>query len=354
MKFIHLGDVHLAVKPDLAFPWSSKRAEEVWEGFRKIINTCNDEEVDLLLISGDFFHKQPLVRELKEADYIFSRLKKTRVVIIAGNHDYISSRSNYLTYEWSDNVHMFLQQEMDSIYLEDINTEVYGFSYRKREIREPLLDNVSVKDKDRINILLAHAGTPTNVPFDLKSLERKGFDYIALGHIHTPKKLGDRIAYAGCIEPTNKNDVGRRGYIIGNVEKEGHESKLEFQYREHSAREYIRINFQVNESMTNSQLHDLIREELGNHKENNIFIINLEGYKDPDIEFKLESLEGLGNIIEINDKTIANYDFDQLYTDNGDNIIGSFISYIQESETDEKIKTKALYHGIEALIHARK
>ena len=91
-------DVHLGVKPDASYPWSEERKQEVWDSFRNIINICNEDNIDLLLISGDFFHKQPLVRELKEANYIFSRLKETKVVIIAGNHDYISPRSNYIKF----------------------------------------------------------------------------------------------------------------------------------------------------------------------------------------------------------------------------------------------------------------
>ena len=62
MKFIHIADVHLGAIPDSNMPWAEDREKERWEGFRNIINVCNEEDVDLLLIAGDFFHKQPLVR----------------------------------------------------------------------------------------------------------------------------------------------------------------------------------------------------------------------------------------------------------------------------------------------------
>lgn len=356
MKFIHLGDVHLGVKPDASYPWSEERKQEVWDGFSSIIDLCNEDKIDLLLISGDFFHKQPLVRELKEANYIFSKLKETKVVIIAGNHDYISPRSNYIKFEWCDKVHMLINEHMDSVYFEDINTEVYGFSYHQREIKEPLLDNVKIQHEDRINILLAHAGGPTNIPFDLNYLESKGFDYIALGHIHKPEILGHRIAYAGSIEPTDKTDIGRRGFIIGEIKKDKEiqeESHVEFYLKGHSYRQYINIDIQVNDSMTNGQMHDLTKEILAKHKKTDIFIITLSGYKDPDIKFDIKTIYTFANVIEVIDLTRANYDFNQLFKENQDNIIGSYISRVEDHREDENIKTKALYYGIEALLNAK-
>ncbi len=356
MKFIHLGDVHLGMKPDASYPWSEQRQEEIWDGFRNIIEICNIDKIDLLLIAGDFFHKQPLVRELKEVDYIFSKLEKTRVVIIAGNHDYISPRSNYINFNWNPNVHMFINEYMDSVYFEDINTEIYGFSYHQREIKTPVLHDVKIQYRDRINILIAHGGTPTNLPFDLRILEGKGFDYIALGHIHKPQRLRKRIAYAGSIEPTDKNDIGERGYVIGEIIKDdiNDESDIFFDFISHSRRQYININIEVDDSITNGELVDLTKKTLSNHSKDNIFIITLSGYKCPEIKFKLENLTGLANVIEIRDNTIANYDFEQLYRQNEDNIIGSFISNIQEQDKNESIRTKALYHGIEALLYGKK
>lgn len=356
MKFIHLGDVHLGVKPDASFPWSEDRKQEVWDGFVRIIDICNEDRIDLLLICGDFFHKQPLVRELKEVNYIFSRLKETKVVIIAGNHDYISPRSNYISFEWCDKVHMLIDENMDSVYFEDINTEVYGFSYHQREIKDPLLDGVKIQHEDRINILMAHAGTPSNIPFDLKTLESKGFDYIALGHIHKPERLGHRIAHAGSIEPIDKTDIGKRGFIVGEIKKDKEiqeESHIEFYFKNHSYRQYININIEVKDTMTNGQMHDLVKETLKQHKSTNVFIITLRGYKDPDIRFDINSIYSFANVIEVIDLTKANYNFRQLYMDNRDNIIGSYISHIENSREDESITTKALYYGIEALLNAK-
>ena len=41
MKFIHIADVHLGMKPDVCFRWSDDRVAELFETFNKIIDVCN-------------------------------------------------------------------------------------------------------------------------------------------------------------------------------------------------------------------------------------------------------------------------------------------------------------------------
>ena len=98
MKFIHIADVHLGAQPDAGPLYSHQRPRELWETFERVIRVCENDQTDLLLIAGDLFHRQPLVRELKEAEYLFSELTHTKVALIAGNHDYIRQDSNYLTF----------------------------------------------------------------------------------------------------------------------------------------------------------------------------------------------------------------------------------------------------------------
>ena len=99
MRFIHTGDIHLGMQPDKGKSWSEQRAGEIWESFGDLIGICRNENTELLLIAGDLFHKQPTVRELKELNSLFSSVPSTRIVMIAGNHDYISARSPYNTFE---------------------------------------------------------------------------------------------------------------------------------------------------------------------------------------------------------------------------------------------------------------
>lgn len=357
MKFIHISDIHIGAKPDSNYPWGIMREKEILSSFNKIIDKCNEKEIDLLLISGDLFHKQPLIRELKELNYSFEKLIKTQVVFIAGNHDYIGARSNYTGFDWCEAVHMLMEEDMDSIYLEDINTEVYGFSYHTRDITKPLYNKVRPGCEERINILLAHGGDEKNIPIDKKAVLNNGFDYVALGHIHKPELFGDRMAYVGSLEPLDKNETGPRGYIIGEIIKDEVISHIHIDFIPHSVREYVKIELPIQPSFTNGALVDMAKDKIKEYGEQNIYIFQITGFRDADISFNKEDIRSLGNVIEVIDDTVPDYDFEVLYQENQDNIIGLYIKGIkdqsQEIKNQEVIGQKALYYGLEALLGAK-
>jgi len=184
MKFIHISDVHLGVVPDAGKSWSKKRERDIWESFAQVIDIAGRAETDFLLISGDLFHKQPLKRELKEVNYLFSQIPQVKVILMAGNHDYMQPKSYYVDFEWAANVYFFDREEVTSFDFPDENVTIYGLSYWHREITSRLYDEVVIENPKRINILLAHGGDERHIPFSAKQLLAQGVDYIAAGHIH--------------------------------------------------------------------------------------------------------------------------------------------------------------------------
>lgn len=354
MKFIHISDVHIGAKPDATFPWGLQREKEIFLSFQKVIDLCNSENIDLLLIAGDLFHKQPLLRELKEVNYCFEKLVNTQVVFIAGNHDHIGLRSNYVGFTWNRNVHMLDAESMDSIYIEDINTEVYGFSYHTRDIVEPRYDQVQPGCEERINILLAHGGDEKNIPMNKKAMLNNGFDYIALGHIHKPEIFSDRMAYAGSLEPLDKNETGDRGYIQGEIMKTEDINSISIRLIPNSCRRYYKEALNSNRETTNGSLMDQARNRIKELGGENIFVFNIKGIRDTDILYHKEDFFSLGNVIDVIDETVPDYDFEALYKENSDNIIGLYIQRIKENAVADEVAQKALYYGIEALLGARR
>ena len=78
MRFIHIADVHLGAQPDAGAAYTEDRPGELWDTLEKVLKICERDQTDLLLIAGDLFHRQPLLRELKEVDYLFSELTHHR------------------------------------------------------------------------------------------------------------------------------------------------------------------------------------------------------------------------------------------------------------------------------------
>lgn len=164
MKFIHTGDIHWGMCPDADKPWGKERAQAIKDTFRKIVEKAKELDVDCMFISGDLFHRQPLMKDLKEVNYLFSTIPGVKVILIAGNHDKIRGNSALLSFTWSPNVTWLMDETLTSVYFEDINTEVYGFSYHTTEIKEARLEDIQVPLNSRIQILMAHGATPPTFP----------------------------------------------------------------------------------------------------------------------------------------------------------------------------------------------
>ncbi len=354
MKFIHIADVHLGATPDSGMPWSGEREKEIWRSFENIIEICNEEQADLFLIAGDLFHRQPLLRELKEVNYIFSRLNTTRVVMMAGNHDFMGVRSFYRDFEWNKKVFIFPTDRIGKLVLEEQGVEVYGLSYLTRDITEPLYDEVRPEENDYYQILLAHGGDERDIPMNRRKMQEAGFDYIALGHIHKPEMITDKIAYCGSLEPLDKNETGEHGYMIGeiyNTDLGGRVTKARFV--PHSVRQYQRVSLAVNPQITNGALIDMAKEAIHRLGASHIYSFRIQGIRDEAIRFDTAALKSLGCILEVEDQSVPDYDFDGLYGENKDNIIGMFIERIRENKAEDEASRKALYYGIEALLGAR-
>lgn len=346
MKFIHIADVHLGAVPDAGTAYSEERPRELWDTFSAVTAQCEREQTDLLLIAGDLFHRQPLLRELKEVNYLFGTLKSTKVVLIAGNHDYIRRDSYYHSFQWSDNVYPLFGREMRSVYLEELDTEVYGLSYYNREIREPLYNGVEPAGSAKYTILLAHGGDEKHIPIRWEALGKSRFDYIALGHIHKPQNvISNKAIYAGSLEPTDKNDVGRHGYIRGEITENG----VRTEFVPCAKREYIHLSLQVKESMTNGSVRDWIRQIIKERGVQNLYRFVLQGVRDPDVVFAPESMDFYGNILEVADETKPAFDFQKIWEKNQDNLIGKYIETFSGC-VENSLEYQALYEGVQALL----
>lgn len=348
MRFIHVADTHLGMQPDRGFPWSEERADALWKSFSHLIGVCRDEKPELLLIAGDLFHKSPLVRELKEVSALFASCPETRVVLIAGNHDYISGASNYNGFEWPDNVTFLRDEQVSSVFFEDIGVRVYGLSYRHRQLRKALYDGIRPDDSSVINILMLHGGEPDCLPYDKKALSGAGFDYIACGHLHTPLDISEKMRYPGCLEPLEKNDTGIHGYIAGSIAKD---KSLETRFVPFASVRYYKCDIAVTPDMTEAGAEAALEDCMTDNGRDNIYSFRLTGRRDPDLCFDTVRLQKLGRILEVGDDTRPDYDFDALKRDNGNNIIGHYIDRLSVCGEDAAVREKALYYGIAALLN---
>lgn len=345
MRFIHIADVHLGAVPDEGKPWSDRRKQEIWDTFAEVVETAGNEKVDFLFIAGDLFHRQPLLRELKEVNYLLGRIPKTKVVLIAGNHDYVHPNSYYRTFQWEKNVYFMGKQEIEQLLFPEENLCIYGASYWQREIREPLYDKIEELSPDRINILLAHGGDAKHIPFLASQLIEKGFDYIACGHIHQPEMLVENKAVmAGALQPIEQNEQGQHGYWFGEIDKRG----CVVRFYPIRKCEYVHFQVAVHPKMTNGELQEKITEILSYAEPFQIYKFILSGRKSPDLEIDIDRILEMENVVSVVEDVLLDYDFEKLKEVYDTQMVGRFVRGIEKMPQDAVTK-KALYYGVDAL-----
>ncbi len=315
-----------------------------------MIDECEKKEIDLLLIAGDLFHRQPLLRELKELNYLFGKLSRTKVVLIAGNHDYLKWDSYYRTFRWCDNVYPLFGDRLQCADFPELETAVYGLSFHKREIKENVYEKAKPWKKQKCEILLAHGGDEKHIPMNKAGLLSLGYDYVALGHIHKPGVIEEnRILYAGALEPIDKNDTGVHGYIYG----EWNNGKLQTEFVPFAFREYIHMNLPVNKTMTNLEVKELLKKQIEEMGLQNIYKVILTGFRSEYTMFSPEDMDPYGNVLEVVDESRPAYRFDKLKEENKDNLLGNYIEALVDFPKDS-VEYMALYEGVEALLETKR
>lgn len=358
MKFIHMADVHLGAEPESKTALGPVRKAEIWDAFRDVIELCEREKIDLLLIPGDLFHGQPLLRDVKEVDYLFRSLSHTKVVMIAGNHDCLLPESHYYDVTFPENVTFLMDHHADSVYLPELNTEVFGLSYEVKQIAEARYDDIHIRDANRINILIAHGninGGDKSIPIRRAAIEAAGFDYAALGHIHTRIDISHRIAYTGGFEPLERKETGKKGYIRGEITKqENGKSLLCWEFVPHARREYVQLRIEVKADTTELSLCEKILEEMQSRGMQHMYLVTLAGtrarervWQEPVIKDIIRNRGGL--LVEFSDESIPDFSVEQLREEERGTLVGRFIEAMEQVE-DRELGAKALQYGLQAML----
>lgn len=315
-----------------------------------MIDVCEKEETDLLLIAGDLFHRQPLLRELKEVNYLFSKLTHTKVVMIAGNHDYMKWNSYYRTFQWNSNVYPLFGDKLQNVEIAELETCVYGFSYYQKEITDARYTKAAPWKQQKYEILLAHGGDEKHIPVKKNELLALGYDYIAMGHIHKPGIIEEnKIIYAGALEPIDKNDTGVHGYVAGEI----NDGRVITEFIPFATREYVHMKIDIDEMMTNLQVKEILQEKIQKRGTQHIYKIILSGFRNPDVEFAVSNMDSFGNVLEVVDETKPAFHFEKMGEQNKDNLLGNYIKSFEGCEPGS-VEYLALYEGVEALLETKR
>lgn len=160
-------------------------------------------------------------------------------------------------------------------YLDDINVCVTGFSFGQVEYTEDVYADIMPQMEDAINILLAHGGDEKHIPINFRRMAEAGFDYCALGHIHKPKHIvKNKMAYPGSLEPLDRTETGRHGFIYGQI-KDG---ATKIRWEPFNCRSYINLGFAVKPEYSGAKILDILAKQMESMGTQNIYRIILSGH----------------------------------------------------------------------------
>lgn len=234
IKFLHAADLHLdSPFASLSPAQAGERRAEQRELLTDIVELCNRENCDLLLLSGDLFDSDNAFQDTIESLIRALHSCTARVFIAPGNHDFYAPGSPYATAQWPDNVHIFHKNEIESVVIPELGCEVYGAAFTSANAAS-LLQGFHVRDEELRNVMVLHGdAVQSDSPYNAITRDQiaaSGLDYLALGHIHAlsmPAAIG-RTAYAwpGCPMGRGFDETGEKGVLLGTLANDG--CKLQF------------------------------------------------------------------------------------------------------------------------------
>lgn len=229
MRLLHTSDWHLG----RTFHGADLVAEQE-AVLGHLADVVRDEGVDVVLVAGDVYDRAvPSAECVRMAARVFARIRQAgaQLVVTSGNHDSAARLGVFAEFVAAGGLHLRTGiDEIDRpVLLADEHgpVAVYGIPYLEpepsrhvmglegrghtavlteamRRIREDLAGRPGAR-----SVVLAHAfvtggaGTDSERSIAVGGVEQvggevfDGVDYVALGHLHGPQRLSERLRYSG-------------------------------------------------------------------------------------------------------------------------------------------------------------
>lgn len=251
MRFLHLSDLHLGKRVN-----EFSMLEDQAYILKEILNIIDEQKVEAVLIVGDIYDKViPSAEAVRLLDDFLTRIaaRELPVFLISGNHDsaervafgsrLMSSRQIYLSPVFESDVEPITISdrygEINIYMLPFVKPSLVKRVYSEEEIityQDAV--NAAVQhmqiDTDKRNILLAHQFVTGAARCDSEELSVgglddvdasifDGFDYVALGHLHGPQKIGkETVRYSGTPLKYSFSEANqKKAAVIVDVEEKG-------------------------------------------------------------------------------------------------------------------------------------
>lgn len=244
MKILHLADLHIG-----KIVLEQSMIEDQKYILKQIVEKIKNEKIELVLIAGDIYDRSvppsDAVTCLNNFLKILIKDLKVKVCIIAGNHDskerlgfgseIFANDGLYITANYKGKVDKIeLHDEYGKLniymlpYIKPVEVKEFFGDIEINSYHEAIRTIIEKEkiDQNERNIILSHqfvtAGSEEPERSESETLILGGtenvdiscykkFDYVALGHIHGPQRIGrDTARYAGTILKYSFSEVNQK------------------------------------------------------------------------------------------------------------------------------------------------
>ena len=272
MKFVHAADIHLDSPLHGLERYEGAPVEELRgatrRAFDNLVELAIGEGVSFVLLAGDLYDGD--WKDYNTGLYFIQRMERLReagirVFIVAGNHDAASQITRQL--RLPDNVTLFSTSKPETIVLDELGLAVHGQGFARREVTEDLSSAYPQANPNLFNIGLLHTcldGKPGHAPYapcTVDGLRTKGYDYWALGHVHSREVVSQDpwVVFPGNIQGRHVRETGPKGCTLVTV-TDGEVSAVE--HHDLDVLRWTRCTVDVTNSASLDDIRDQVRDAL--------------------------------------------------------------------------------------------
>lgn len=273
MKIVHAADLHID-SPLLGLTRYESAPVDRLRGatrraFENLIELCLEEQAALLLIAGDVFDGD--WRDYSTGLFFAAQLARlrqagVRVVMAAGNHDAQSHITREL--RLPENTRVLATRKPETVLFEELGVAVHGQGFAMRDVSDDLAARYPRALQGALNIGLLHTalggrvGHAPYAPTSLEVLRSRGYDYWALGHIHTREvvSLDPLTIFPGNLQGRHARETGDKGATVLTV-RDGR--IVEHRHQPLDTVRWVVCEVDVTDAMSGDDVVQLARKSLG-------------------------------------------------------------------------------------------
>jgi DNA repair exonuclease SbcCD nuclease subunit len=275
LRFVHAADLHLDSPfrgvGDASAALKDRLQSATLAALARVVDHTIESKADFLIIAGDIYDsKDRNLRALVSFRKEMERLAERNIpaFIVHGNHDPLNGWGSgfqlppsVITFGGRVDTEPFIRRGREA-------ARITGVSYMRERVTDNLASSFKSSDDGVYSIAVLHAnighqsGHADYAPATVPELASAGFNYWALGHVHTRCVLSEQpamIVYPGNTQGRNPRESGPRGCYQVDVDTRG---RAHLTFVDTSVARWAHIEQPIANLSTMDQLLDLMQSKI--------------------------------------------------------------------------------------------